>query len=351
MAIPQYKAGGWASGGYAEKVVDYFLERVRAEYPELLSLLGPNAEEAIQKWPNLSLSLTDDGDPEIVRSDCSTSGLYIWGQRRSRIIVARSPSRGRNAFTILHELSHHLQRSDPEWLDVLSDLSDNQARTLEHLVCDEFASEILMPRASISKFVGVDRIAAAGIRDLYEQTHASRAAAIVRTRPLLPLDSVSLLLADDGTLVFSQSRGELVAPSRQGEVTGNLLEDALSRVGGEAAGSVNFKYETGTFLEGIAATAAVDYEGRYVFVVATKVDRYDEIKTEWKPTVVECPCGESFASNEALSPCARCKGRICPFCERCYCASGKNSTVCTVCWTELSSKEAARGLTVHEDCG
>lgn len=350
ILAPQLKAGYWASGEYAKKVVDYFLAILGTEMPELLSLLGSDAEGAIRQWPNLSLSLADDGDPEVVRSDCPTSGLYIWGQRRSRIIVARSPSRGRNAFTILHELSHHLQRSNPDWLDVLSALSDDQARVLEHLVCDEFASEILLPRASVVELSQAGSITAAGIRDLYEQTHASRAAAIVRTKYLLPLDSVSLLLDDGGDLVFSQSRGDLVPPSREGAVIGRIIGDATSRVGNEITGSVDFRYKTGTLLERIDATAAADYEGRYIFVVATRVERYDQIRTKWKPTLVECPCGDSFPSNEGLDPCVRCKERICPSCERCYCAADNNSTVCTVCWTELSARETSRGLTVHEDC-
>ena len=57
----------------------------------------------------------------------------------------------RNAFTVLHELAHHLQRHHNEWGFHLMDIRDTNHRLrIEEIVCDRFAAKVLLPAERIS---------------------------------------------------------------------------------------------------------------------------------------------------------------------------------------------------------
>lgn len=61
-------------------------------------------------------------------------------------IYLHPASSRRNAFTVLHELAHHLQRNHTEWGYSLMDIRNrNQRVRIEEMVCDQFAAEILLP--------------------------------------------------------------------------------------------------------------------------------------------------------------------------------------------------------------
>ena len=145
-ALPAGPAALWMTRHRAVDAVRYLAAGLDHRRPGTLERLRVDAEAEIDAWDDLDIHLVLATDRSIVDSGCSTYGMYQSGTRPPRLVIASSRSHGRNNFTILHELAHHLQRTDPDWRgDVLADVSQDQALRLEHRVCDEFASVLLLP--------------------------------------------------------------------------------------------------------------------------------------------------------------------------------------------------------------
>jgi hypothetical protein len=339
----------WFSRDNVNQAVRYFAQTLHAVEPGVLDALRDDAESAVNARSDVNLQVVADQDPVLKTSDCSTAGLYLGTTRPPTLVVAESPSRGRNGFTILHELAHHLQRRDPDWLlQVLAPLGGEAAR-LEHRVCDEFASHVLIPSPSLTRVVGEhEQVTAATLAAVFAHHRASRAAAIVRALPFLPPDSVALLTDSRGEILFCQSNGDLAPPPRGSFLDRDFIRRAISSAGSEIHGTLDFTYRTGTLLRGLSATATGDLWDGYVFVVATQETRFGQ-RSDWSVQLRECECGHEYAPSEAAGNCPRCSEPLCPECEQCPCRTEK-ITVCTRCFTALSVVEVARGLSAHDEC-
>ena len=97
---------------------------------------------------------------------CAVDGSYF--HTPPRIVIARSESPRRRAFTALHELGHHLIRNSWEFFGLTSD------RRLEEGICDSFAAEILLPNDLSGAVLCVGTPTAQQFLELYDRSKASR---------------------------------------------------------------------------------------------------------------------------------------------------------------------------------
>ena len=344
-ALPAGPAALWMTRHRAVDAVRYLAAGLDHRRPGTLERLRVDAEAEIDAWDDLDIHLVLATDRSIVDSGCSTYGMYQSGTRPPRLVIASSRSHGRNNFTILHELAHHLQRTDPDWRgDVLAEVSQDQALRLEHRVCDEFASVLLLPDFHWPP----DRHVTAGLlREVHAASTASRAALVVRAGRFMRPQQVSFLVAPDNEITFNHTRGDDLAPPPRGTVFAHPLIERARRAGGtEVSGSLGFVYRTGTTRDGLTATAASDRTG-YTFVVAEQDTSYGQ-RAEWSTATLDCSCGAEYAARNT-GTCHRCNQPLCPECTTCPCADARTAP-CTRCYLALSVADRAAGRTEHADC-
>jgi len=346
LVLPTLTSALWNTTARTLDAVRYFAAGLERRRPGVLDRLRVEAEDEIDTWDDLDVRLVPDSHPAIGSSGCSTAGMYQAGSTPPRLVVAASASRGRNNFTILHELAHHLQRTDPAWLmDVLGEMSPAEATRLEHRVCDEFASELLLPDAVWP----ADAPVTAGLlRDVHAESSASRAALIVRARRHMTPGQVAFLVSPDGEVLFGQARGDDLTPPPRGRPYDDpLIKRARHSPAGQVGGHIGFTYATGTRRDGLTATAAAD-DQQYVFVVAEQDSAYGR-RAEWRLPTRDCACGAEYEVRDA-GTCNHCGQPLCPECTTCPCADARTTT-CTRCFLALSVAERAAGRTEHDDCG
>lgn len=349
-ALPSLKSARlWLLPENIETAVRYFIAQLESSQPGCLARLQFDAEAEVADWPDLAVRVVPDNNAAILESGCSTAGLYLQSTRPPTLIVAQSRSHGRNAFTILHELGHHLQRNDDPWLsEVLGRLKGEQVRQLEHKVCDAFASELLLPSNSIGRYAVAGPADASTLAAIHRDSTASRAAIIVRMMQRLPAHSAVMLTNTVGEILFGQANGELYPQPRGTKLESSFIQRAIDASGRQIEGRLSLTYRSGAQLSELGATACADFTGTYLFIVVTHVERYGQ-RANWTSATIECECGHQYASFEARGACHLCETPLCPECQRCACRD-RRSPVCPRCFTELSTAEAAKGLVAHEDC-
>ena len=346
--LPALEPALWRSRTHAPQAVRYFTEVLEHRRPGVLDRLRDGAEAEIGTWDDLDIVLVPDTDESVTTSRCSTAGMYDSRACPPRLVVARSPSRGRYNFTILHELAHHLQRTDETWFaDVLADLSSNDAYLLEHRICDELASTLLLPDTIWSGYTTAT-VTAGVIRDLHAAHQASRAALLVRAVRHLPSGAVAFLLDPSGEVMFNQACGDDLAPPPRGSgFDQDLVRRARTADRREVTGELDFTYRSGATRRGVTATAAADDWG-YVFVVAAQDQQFGRT-AEWGTQTLDSTCGAEYTAGTAADICCRCQQPLCPECTTCPCRDDKTK-VCARCYLALSVADIVKGRTEQEDC-
>lgn len=122
--------------------IDSLLSQALAEGATISSLTGlilsatgqseppVNLSRIVELWPGLRVTV-DDLDGE---------GYFIdLGERSGEILVKRATPQSRRRFTLAHELGH--------WTLTLSKESTKESTAQVERWCDEFASELLVPRS------------------------------------------------------------------------------------------------------------------------------------------------------------------------------------------------------------
>lgn len=106
----------------------------------------------------------------VVAGCCTVAGTYFHDP--PRIAVAVSPTPRRIAFTVLHELAHHLIRRSYAFTSLA------RSPEKEERVCDRFAAEILVPAALVSEVVTSGQPKAVELAELYRRSRGSGAVCI-----------------------------------------------------------------------------------------------------------------------------------------------------------------------------
>lgn len=299
--------------------------------------------------------------------ECSVAGTYYDPTTTvaAIIAVAESNSTRRNAFTALHELGHHIQRTTPAIADELADLPLDITFAVEDRICEEFAAAILIPDRAVNAILGSGIPTAADIVTLAEQTSASRPAVCIRAHENLAVPGMVVLIDDEDVVQIAPTRD--LPPLRRGSIQSNaeVVKKARRR---QAAGDhgfrmtdddTRFQYRDG--IEGTSLfTQGADIGGGYLVIVAVTEnppwrDRFTLPKVDTGPRAADwvCPhreCGEPFESwAETHDLCGQPR---CTSCHRCGCSlTHVKERVCEGCHLMQPNHRYADDDATHcDDC-
>ena len=252
----------------------------------------------------------------------------------------------RNAFTVLHELAHHLQRHHIEWGFHLMDIRDTNHRLrIEEIVCDRFAAKVLLPEERISDDALCHH--ADAMASLYVSPNLSHSAAIQSVAASLPPHARWILCVVDpcGVVTTSQTTyGQHPPPKgvKHPELTA-IAEEAADRPVRRALPNA-FTYSTGATLTDMWAEACRDHENRYTFIAMRPARRFgvSEVVDERFVCNNES-CITELDSTKKLKRCPRCKKPKCPECNTCGCDTGNTDEKCPNCQCILTPYEVDHG--------
>jgi hypothetical protein len=322
---------------HAQRMIEIFIETE----PEISDFITDDFVEGIAQWPGLELRILESQQGE--NRDCSVAGAYLDGQVPKIIGVAKAaPARMR--FTALHELGHHIQRSDDDLMQSLLDRPD-QGRIAEEAACDLFAARILLPQSDVDRALGQSTPTAVSVRDLWQSHRASRDATAVAAVQKLSTDGHVLVVSGAGKVEFATSRG-LPRIGRNSDQSGTgFVRTIMSTNHERVQGTTRFAYRDSISGERLYFEAAHD-GADYWFVVAAvssvpwetlalpMLDERTVLGYWWTCELCEHNW-ESFAPKH--QPCGT---PVCESCDRCSCR--KNALKirkCDECFLERSINE------------
>lgn len=315
---------------------------VRRQALHLVSLIAEDVLERLARTPESVISVHYGIAVEYVAAStsgrCSIDGTYI--AQPPTITVASAGSGGRERFSLLHELGHHLQRNDFDSIDVLNRAGKNR-RTLEEDVSDAFAAEILLPESEVEDALGGQLPSVRALIELFERHSASRAACCVRVAQKMRSSGYVMLTDLDGRLAFAATAGDALPLARGvGQDFGDLLDKAVRGLParGKARATYRSQWRSPVFFGEFRCL------GDWVFAVlqdqppAWQVVPLLDHERKPSPPEVDCPhCGETFLGWNA--PCERCGARSCTQCGKCDCSRSPVPRVCQGCWLLLAPSQ------------
>jgi Zn-dependent peptidase ImmA (M78 family) len=315
------------------------LDQIR---PGAVAALSVDTLAVLSTWDDINVRLVPEATSTASGSgtDCSVAGLYIEDQTPPILAVAQAISTGRQAFTALHELGHHIQRNQPALWPVLEAQRDHGA-ALEEASCDAFAATILLPDALVDTYIGRGGPTAPQVVDLWNASSASRAAVCVRASQRLASPGHVVLLDEEGRVSFAASHGLPTLHRNSSQRSAETIREAFQR-SGRASGRTRMFYRDGIRGEPLHAqivpmggflmmVAVVDSAPWETFSVSSRESR--PVGRTWLCTQPEC--GHEFTTFEP--PCARCDSPTCPECGRCSCAPRATERRCDRCFLTLPS--------------
>ena len=286
---------------------------------------------------------------------CSVAGAYYGTEDPPLMLVAQATSRGRRAFTALHELGHHLQQSDFD-LDDTADAHGEARAVFEDAACDAFAAEVLLPEDLVAQHLPDGTPTGDDIVALRHASSASRAAVCVRAAQRLRAPGLIVLLDRGGVVQFAAAH-QLPRPARDSDQHhAEVVSRALSTMNGRARGRVRFRYRDR--IEGDELFAqAVPIDGFLVVVAVTERPPWEEgftlpiTQSGPQPSSWVCAqpeCGSDYTSYEPA--CARCGTPPCPECGRCACRPAVKEKTCQGCYQVLPARYFAPDSDRCRDC-
>lgn len=276
---------------------------------------------------------------------CGKGGGYYRADPPT-IYLHPSSSR-RDAFTVLHELAHHLQRHHPEWGFLLMDIRDGHQRLrIEETVCDRFAAEILLPPDQTDEETLASHPADV-MAQLFENSQLSRPAVVRAVAGRMPAYAKWILCVIDpkGVVTTSQSTYSGYPPGKN-QVHAPLAQLASDAQAGPVRKSMGeaYTYSTGATMTGMWAEACRDHEDRYTFIALRPEKRYGVGQVRDERFVCASPsCSVELDSTRRLRRCQRCNQQCCPSCGTCSCDPVSTGKQCTVCFAELTPYEVRHG--------
>lgn len=225
-------------------------------------LLADDPHEAVAALYGITIVIHPPG--HTIAGGCGVHGLYIPGDP-PMIEITESISRRRDGFTILHELGHHLSRSDATITDELYELPDKDKRKSHELVADAIAGRLLVTDTDANEAFG-NGVTAVAVRNLFNITKASREACCVRAADALTQRGAVMLMRDNIAVYTSHhSTPWYVARSTPQADTGPLAQVAN---GGHKTGQTTVQFATGNTSTPMYADAMAGDDG-WVFAVLT----------------------------------------------------------------------------------
>lgn len=289
-------------------------------------------------------------DPQQVgTADCPVAATYDPDAQPPQIRISLSGNSSRDAFSVLHELAHHLLYGDEYWnYEVLPGLGA-QARRFEDSVANRFASLILVDDKSMVAALGGGVWDAAKVRQLFRSSPASRSAIISRVSSDDRSESMICFSTLDGVVQFGRSNCSIPVPSKGSRqaALALLAQRAASSTGQlSTVASASLEYSTGRSHSDMSISGAID--GDFLFAVAKPL--YSLKSGGWSDDEeFECVvCHHAWPAGWSHQKCATCGEPRCPDCKSCACES--RATYCINCTTSLSLADIARGDGLCEEC-
>lgn len=309
------------------------LRKLDERRPGAISVLRDDPCAEISSWSEVELHYVPSVDTD---GGCSVAGAYVWDTTPPVLAVADAASPGRRAFTVLHELAHHLQQNDVELAQALLDAGD-RGRLLEEAVCDALAAAVLLPDGLVDEHLGAEGPTVEALNSLNGASIASRAAVCVRAAQRLRSPGQVVLLDYDGQVQFAAARG--VPPVKRGsnQASARVIQDFLgsSRT---RKGRTRLQYSRGIRGQELFVQVG-DLDGYVVAVLMTDRPPWE---TDFRlPSRDDTPLGRfwlceqpgcDFQGQIFEAPCSRCRQPKCPECGWCSCGRGVPERTCTSCF-------------------
>jgi hypothetical protein len=311
-----------------------------------------NAFAVLNARADLSVLRVPEFVPADSRLDCSVSGGYRWDP--PTLIVTESMSPRRQHFTLLHELGHHLQKTDLSLGATV--IEHREPEAFEDACCDAFAARVLLPDNLVDAHVdrrGPDARAAV---ELFEASNASRAAVSVRLASRFNSPGVVAVLDEAGVVTFAAARGGLFPPARGTNQTANelvlaaLTDPDHTRYFSRASAQVWYRDgHSSNHLYGQAAWAGdrlfvvmVEYGASWLPYSPPQEGTATRQTTGWE----DCDeCGRNF---QIRITCHRCRQPKCPA-GHCACTVAADR-VCDACFLQKHPSQFSAGSATCRDC-
>lgn len=178
-----------------------------------------DAFDALAHFDGIAVVMVPEFVPPDAQQDCSVAGGYR--DSPPTLLVTESMSARRQHFTVLHELGHHLQRTDLALGEAV--LAHKEPEFFEEAACDAFAARILLPDDMVASVLGNEGPTARAAAELFELSNASRAAISVRLAGLFTSAAVVAVLDEAGIVSFAAARGGLFPPRRSSDQSATPL--------------------------------------------------------------------------------------------------------------------------------
>lgn len=317
--------------------VDAMLAELERRWPGAAATLRQRTVNVLASWPQVTVRSVPESAAD---AECAVAGAYVAGENPPVIAIAQSLSPGRQAFTALHELGHHLQRTNDDLADLLLEQPDD-GHALEEAACNYFAAAIAIPGELVHRHFDESGPTAHAVVALWEDPNisASRAAVCARAAERLRSPGHVLLLDSDGQVTFGSSYG--LPPVRRGSDQSRipLVRDVLADPTHVKSGRTAIVYRDGI-------TAAELYGqvknmgGHIVLVAVTEHAPWNngvfELPTrDTRPKAQWWTCSNCDLDFPAYGKrCSTCAAPKCPDCGMCDCR-GVTERLCPGCFLKL----------------
>lgn len=193
----------------------------------------------LDRVPGLTVVSVADAD---AAGACSVLGRY--DPSPPTITVAQSANPRRTGFTGLHELGHHLQRTNIEL--GMTIVRQPDPKQFEEVACDLFASFALIPDERVAAHILARGPDARSVDSLYRLTRASREAVAIRLSRFIRGEGVIVVFDADG-VVKSAAAKAMYPPARGSDQSATALVQSALRnreYGTGARGPTTIIYST-----------------------------------------------------------------------------------------------------------
>lgn len=331
-----------ASQASVHFVADILVERFTRRYPVAAELIDSSPLSAFEELDDIEL----EWSIEPLRTSCGISGTYTDSVIPPRIIVYESGNAKRDAFTVLHEVGHHLLKSDSKYQYQVTVGLGKKSTKVEEDIVNAFASKVLLPETVAGRHF-TNGVTASSLLELIVEANASASACAVRALHE-PGDRLILLSTETSGTFFSVSNGQPYNPGinvHQPAIERGASVAQKSGAAHQFTGAEGLRYQSGNSYTDVRFDIAVD--GDLVITVVTPDSGHSRI-FGIEPWSAECTsCLADYVPSEA-STCSRCQRSECPECGHCDCRP--SVSLCDICYLELSVSESTDGRSVHSEC-
>ncbi len=313
--------------------------------------LTRDAFAALQRREDLQVLRVPEFVPQDSELGCSVAGGYRWDP--PTLIVTESMSRRRQQFTLLHELGHHIQKTDLALGTAVVEHPEPEA--FEDACCDAFAARMLLPDDLVEVHASDRGPTVDTATELFEASNASRAAICIRVAGLLGSPGVVAVLDPAGAVTFAAARGGLFPPARGSDQTANpLVKVALRAERGRTItrDDAQVWYRSGHSSERLYGQAAWAGDRLFLVMVADRA-----------PWLAFSPprAGTVENADNGWEECEHCQQDfvadvVCDICEQPRCPSGhcgctaRADMTCTECFLQKHASQFPAGSKVCREC-